>query len=178
MSVNYPSYFTESLYGIIPAGRPFSEGRFYIISISIIFNLLWCEEWGQHKDPHKAAARQRGTWRGPLGYVKEWVLHQKDPAAKWHPHRMQSHQKIQPCWLCSQHGREVSIPVISGFSQGWERKRYLAPQTPLYASSSASLQSQGLGIEAAKISSPCGKSQVCKQWHLPLQHRGPDKSHL
>lgn len=94
MSVNYPSYFTESLYGIIPAGRPFSEGRFYIISISIIFNLLWCEEWGQHKDPHKAAgARHWGTWQGPLGCVKEWVFHQKDVAANSHPRRMETHPK-------------------------------------------------------------------------------------
>lgn len=155
MSVNYPSYFTESLYGIIPASRPFSEGRFYIISISIIFNLLWCEEWGQHEDPHKAVgARQRGTWQGPLGCVKEWVLHLKDAAANAHPHRMETHQK-NPASSTWQSSAEDTSVWLRGFHTSHQRlqtgkKRHLAPQTPLSASSSAGLQSQGLGIDAAK----------------------------
>lgn len=181
-SVNYPSYFTESLYGIIPAGRPFSEGRFYIISISIIFNLLWCEEWGQHKDPHKAVGpRQRGTWNGPMSYVKEWVLHQKDLAAKWHPRMMETDHK-NPASLALQSLTKVKLsienPVCLSFlyqtlvaSARDRRRRDIWPhKLPHIQSSRDGLQNQGLGIDAVKIC-PCGKLHV-------HEHRDPDKSHL
>lgn len=40
MSVNYPSYFTESLCCTIPAGRPFSEGVF--ILLVLVLSLIFC----------------------------------------------------------------------------------------------------------------------------------------
>lgn len=162
MSVNYPSYFTESLYGIIPASRPFSEGRFYIISI--IFNLLWREEWGQHKDPHKAVgARQRGTWQGPPGCVKEWVLHHKGLAAKWHTRKMETHHK-NPASLALQSLAKATSVCLSFLYQSLVasgrvgRGRDIWPhKLPRMQSSSAGLQNQGPGIAAAKIC-PCDKS--------------------
>lgn len=164
MSVNYPSYFTESLYGIIPAGRPFSEGRFYIISISIIFNLLWCEELGTTQGSTQSSWSQAEgeMGRDPQGCVKEWVLHQKDPAAKWHPCGTETQQK-SPASLALQSLAKATSVCLTFLYQSlvtsarvgrgrptWPYKLHCMP------SSSASLQNQGLGTDAANIR-PCAK---------------------
>lgn len=50
MSINYQSYFSKSLCSRIPVTDHSQEGLFLNIIISgIIFNLLWCENQGQHE---------------------------------------------------------------------------------------------------------------------------------